>query len=245
MNDILDYVGFANFPWSPHDQYHGVVVEASSLTNGYSAGLILAHEVGHWSGLYHTFEGGCFNEDCLLNGDRVCDTPPSRESESTANCDANSCSSDADDASSNNPLGKDEQDNLRTYMNYGNPICRNHFTEGQRQRFREVYFLHRSSVVSPTECDDILLNVTGSYAGSIEFVMYPNLVDDHITIELSPQSNYQDVTIGIVSLSGQELIRQSASAFVSSINVSQLDRGMYMLVIQNENDWLSEPFVKN
>ena len=43
---------------------------------------VLAHEMGHFWGLYHTFEEAQFGKDdlkeenCHLLGDRICDTPP-------------------------------------------------------------------------------------------------------------------------------------------------------------------------
>lgn len=43
---------------------------------------IVAHEFGHFFGLYHTFEEGLYGKDdfnherCYLTGDRICDTPP-------------------------------------------------------------------------------------------------------------------------------------------------------------------------
>lgn len=43
---------------------------------------VLAHEMGHFWGLYHTFEETQFGKDnfgqatCHLHGDRICDTPP-------------------------------------------------------------------------------------------------------------------------------------------------------------------------
>ncbi|MFN7707954.1 MAG: M43 family zinc metalloprotease [Sphingobacteriia bacterium] len=63
-------------------QTDGVVMvnnQLGSLSTNSSQITTLVHELGHWLGLYHTYQGGCAETDCRSQGDWVCDTPPALE----------------------------------------------------------------------------------------------------------------------------------------------------------------------
>lgn len=148
--------GYAMLPYMHGAPVDGVVVEAAFVNGNPDNVKVLVHEMGHYLGLYHTFEGGCKNDNCQTDGDKVCDTPPDR-SVAPVGCDsfANTCTSDEDDASVHNPfravalggLG-DQPDMHQNYMDYGFQECQNTFTAGQRERMRDALLEARSSLLS-------------------------------------------------------------------------------------------------
>jgi hypothetical protein len=90
-------------------------------------GQLLAHEMGHYLSLLHTFLlGDCSNGNCNVDGDGVCDTPPS-SAFGTCLPGENSCSSDT---LSGFPV--DVPDLNQNFMSYS--TCKNMFTEGQAEK---------------------------------------------------------------------------------------------------------------
>ncbi|MCW3085853.1 MAG: hypothetical protein JWP12_3219 [Bacteroidetes bacterium] len=145
-------IGYAYFPSAHGMAMDGVVIEAAYFGSSVTNDAVGTHEIGHYLGLYHTFENACPNNNCLLDGDQVCDTPPDQTTFSSCAPNANSCSTDADDPSANNPFSTDVPDLGNDYMDYSNFSCYNMFTPGQYARMN--YFLNnvRSSLLNCLSC---------------------------------------------------------------------------------------------
>ena len=127
--------GYAYFPSSHGNPEDGIVIEAEWMGANSGVSAVLAHEAGHYLGLYHTFQGGCQNADCLSDGDRVCDTPPDQSTAAVpCNTTANSCMTDVNAGDSNNPFTSDQNDMFWNYMDYGDWDCYSAFTQGQTNR---------------------------------------------------------------------------------------------------------------
>jgi len=196
----------------------------------------LSHEVGHWLGLRHPFQGdgdsedGCSELPCKFGGDKICDIPQvdrSRNNECTAN--QTTCPNET------------RIDNRTNIMDYRS--CPQMFSRDQVIRMRGTLFGHRSYLVSwenlqYTGISD-RINDKGTAAKTS---VYPNPFSDRIIFDIELQKDAQ-ACINIKDLLGRAAYQDCKKKLYEGVNHIELSAselnlpsaGVYFLEIKLED----------
>lgn len=165
----------------------GGIVGPEAKTDGVIvAGMgsaLLAHEIGHYMSLAHTFSASCTNNDCLVDGDGICDTPPDV---SKVGCGQNTCDTDTLSNYSNGIFMNDVPDMTSNFMDYSS--CPNEFTQGQADKMLFVIDNQRIdlAVEAPSNNDACLKPCGEDY--TIEFSISERYPEPNVAIDFSSAS---------------------------------------------------------
>lgn len=129
-------LGVATFPFDypENDRHHGIILNFGTLPGGalknYNLGDTAVHEMGHYFGLFHTFQGGCKGQ-----GDMVGDTPAEATANLAAGCPA-----------TRNTCSKAGLDPVANFMDYSTDACMVNFSLGQLGLMHAMLSRYRPSL---------------------------------------------------------------------------------------------------
>lgn len=228
-------LGYAQFPGSGTASTDGVVVDYRSVggpgapgtSAPYHLGRTATHEIGHWLGLYHTFQGGCAGTSPTTcanpgGGDQICDTPPTSSSNFGCPNNQNTCT----ETPTNQP------DMVTNYMDYTDDPCMNIFTQGQKTRMQGALNTSRNSILSSPGC--LPVGISSEEALNAGINLFPNPSSGLFTLQTSFQED-TELNVFVYNVLGEKILQSENKNLLRNkleLDLNNYSNGIYYIVFE-------------
>jgi hypothetical protein len=234
--NLEDLLGYGTAPGDDLKN-DGIVLSflaVNNLNDGgpYSMGRTAVHEAGHWLGLRHLWG----DADC--GDDDIADTP--KQTTYTPGCPSGiriSCNKSADG------------DMYMNFMDFTDDPCTNLFTKGQKDHMRVLFDQggYRHSILSSKALGlpwSQQIPLPDDAPQWLNPQVYPNPVNNILTIDLRYDARWIGKELVIVNSSGQIILQQIITSKIERINTALLKPGIYFIRGKKEEERLSGKFIK-
>jgi Secretion system C-terminal sorting domain/Pregnancy-associated plasma protein-A len=237
-------LGYASLPGGPADK-DGLVISydvfgnVGTLRKAFDKGRTATHEVAHWLGLKHIWG----DDDC--GDDEVDDTPRQKTYNfgSPVFPHVTDCSLNANG------------DMFMNYMDFSDDAAMNMFTIGQKKRMRALFAKGniRNSFLASFACDSNAVQpaplptpeTAPATTDSFDiFKVYPNPVQNMATIEYIPAAQFGAKHISIYNSTGKNVFNTEINKTKTTINLSNLISGLYIIRIGEGKKAYSTKLIK-
>ncbi|MEQ8908521.1 MAG: T9SS type A sorting domain-containing protein [Vicingaceae bacterium] len=105
-----------------------------------------------------------------------------------------------------------------------------------------LYYAFGNFKLTPRNNNDfgnIVVSIEELVSTQVETSLYPNPAQDRVMIQLDEDYSFDQLQVEVLDLTGKKVIEHRTALHLSSINLSGLEKGLYIVKISNENTILN------